>query len=64
MHNAIEPFDRKLKTEEYYIDEIYITQYKNSNNEPITIEAGFYARNLIDFLLDKMYGSRREQHSG
>ena len=55
MHNAIEPFDRKLKTGEYYIDEIYITKYKTSNNEPVTIEAGFYARNLIDFILDKMY---------
>ena len=60
MHNAIEPFDRKLKTGKYYIDEIYITKYKIPNTEPITIGAGFYARNLIDFLLDKIYGSRRE----
>ena len=34
-----------------YINETHINKYKTTNNDPIIIEAGFYGRNLIDYLL-------------
>ena len=53
IHNKIEPFDGKLKVGEYYIHETTITSFKTSNNEPIRVEAGFYNRALIDYLIQK-----------
>ena len=49
IYNTIEKFYGKLKTGEYYINETYIKKYKTCENEPITIEAGFYGRNLMDY---------------
>ena len=51
IHNTIQEFDGKLNTGEYYINKTYIDKYNTINNEPIIIEAGFYGRNLIDYLL-------------
>ena len=55
IHNTIHKFVGELKTGEYYINETHIDEYKTANNEPITIEAGFYGRNLIDYLLKHKY---------
>ena len=55
IHNTIEKFDGKLKTGEYYINETYIKKYKTCENEPIIIEAGFYGRNLIDYLIEHKF---------
>ena len=52
IHKTIHKFDGELKTGEYYINETHIDKYKTTNNEPIIIEAGFYRRNLIDYLLN------------
>ena len=51
IHNTITKFDGELKTGEYYINETYIHKYRTLNDEPIIIEAAFYGRNLIDYLL-------------
>ena len=55
IHNTINKFNRELKTGEYYINKTNIDKYKTGNNEPIIIEAGFYGRNLIDYLLKHKY---------
>ena len=55
IHNTKEKFDGKLKTGEYYINETYIKKYKTCENEPIIIEAGFYGRNLIDYLIEHKF---------
>ena len=52
IHNTIHKFDGELKTGEYCINETHIDKYKTTNNEPIIIEAGFYGRNLIKYLLN------------
>ena len=55
IQNKIRKFDKKLKTGEHYIDETLIKKYRTSNNDPIIIEARFYGRNLIDYLLKKKF---------
>ena len=55
IRNTVHKFDGELKTREYYINKTHIDKYKTANNEPITIEAGFYGRNLIDYQLKHKY---------
>ena len=55
IHNKITKFDGKLKTGEYYINETLIKKYRTLNNDPIIIKAGFYGRNLIDYLLKNKF---------
>ena len=55
IHNTITKFDRELKTGEYYINETYIHTYRTLNDKPIIIEAAFYGRNLIDYLLEHKF---------